>query len=667
MSKKFDISLLYRNFLVLALLPAAALAQSLVYDWSPESTYTGEPQSIVRSLIINGENLTDQLDQSYEDLSTGTVYDNGALPTDAGSYRAVVNLPASATALGLNNINQTFTIKAHDVNVILNPISTEFGKAPTVSTSDIVILSAAGVSQLPTNWATLQETWKNLLVSDQQLFDFGGITSTSPVGSTGSVSVNLTGLNTTYAPNYLFNLPQNGLATVTKAILTITAQPIFHPYSQSPAPTPAYVFTGFVPGDSEATLRANGGLSGDPVVVIAGVNPTSDAPGTYNGSVVATAGTLIATNYVFSFVNADLTILKGNQDISSIPTTVNLSFRDPDYQLPSTIVNSGLSIEWVITGPTGIVQLNADNTLTALSLGTTIVRLSQAGNNLFNAAPTVDVAVTVGQAVFDLDADFPFYLDRQFTAAEVYDLSDPDNFKSIPSEYSDLLGTQADFQHNFSVSVLFGVTEGMVTASGYELTQVASGPVVVQVTLVNPNFAAASTFRAIEFTIPPPTDTGGGSDDDDDDSGDTPGQNPGDPIEPTPDPITNPGVGKTITEGTSLGNNWYELDWFGIYYWDQDANPNHIWHEEFGWLYVPDPYLSSNPVWMYSYATLPSGGEMGWLYTQAVGVEFPFFGWQEPVTKDTHWLWYSQRDPDTTNGRVFWHFDGFEFLIVQAR
>jgi hypothetical protein len=266
--------------------------------------------------------------------------------------------------------------------------------------------------------------------------------------------------------------------------------------------------------------------------------------------------------------------------------------------------------------------------------------------------------------VMDMDADFPFYLDRQFTASEVYDLSDPSNFKSTPSEYSDLLGTQADFQNNFAVSVLFGVTEGVVTASGYELTQQASGPVVFQITMVNPNFAAASTYRAVEFTIPVPTDTGDPTDPTDPTN---PGDNPDDPSEPTPDPITNPGVGKTITEGTSLGDNWYELDWFGIYFWDKDANPNHIWHEDFGWLYVPNPYLDSNPVWMYSYATLPSGGEMGWLYTQAVGVEFPYFGWQEPVTKDTHWLWYSQRDPDTTDGRVFWHFDAFDYLIVDVQ
>jgi hypothetical protein len=667
MRTQFPISSLIKTLLAVACFPAASFAQ-LVYDWSPETTYSGEPKSIVRSLIINGQNLTSELVQSYEDLSSGTIYQNGSLPVNAGSYRATVNLPASAIALGLKNINQTFTIKPHAVNVLLNPISTKFGNTPTVAVENINILSGAGTSQLPTNWTTLQQTWKNLLVSDQQLFNFGGITSTSPVGSTGSVTVDLTNLNTTYSPNFTFSQPQSGLATVTKAVLTITAQPIFHPYASSNAPTPNYVYSGFVPGDSEATLRATGALSGDPLVVIAGVNPTTDVPGTYTGSVVATAGTLSATNYVFEFVNADFTILKGNQDTSSIPTTVQLSFRDPDFQLPSTLANSGLPLTWNLTGASGIITLNADNTLSAVALGTTSVQATQAGNNLYNAIPTFTVNVTVGQAVFDLNADFPFYRDRQYSASDVYDLSDPSNFKSTPSQYADVLGTSANFQSNFTVNVLFGLTEGIVTANGYELTQQTPGPVVVQITLVNPNFAAASTFRAIEFTVPVPTDSGtGGNGGGDPTDPNNPGNTPDDPTDPAPDPGTSVGVGATISQGISLGDNWYELDWFGVYYWDMDNNPNHIWHEDLGWLYVPDPYLTSNPVWMYSYATLPSGGELGWLFTQSTAVRFPYFGWQEPVTKESQWLWYSQRDTDTTNGRVFWHFDAFDFLIVQAK
>jgi len=660
MSIKFQHSFAFKSILLLAVLPWSIMAQSLEYNWHPEATYTGEPQSIVRNLVLNGVDLTNQLDQTYVDLSTGQRYENGALPVNAGQYTAQVIFPEE---LGIKDINQPFTINAHEVNVFFNPISLVFGNTPAVTAEDLILLSAAGLPQLPADWENLKQTWTNLLVSDQQLFDFGGLNSSSPVGSTGSVTVNLANLNASNAPNYHFNSPQPGFASVAKATLTITAQPIFHPYSATPAPTPNFIISGFVPGETEASLRASGDLSGEPLVVLAGVNTATDVPNTYTGSVVAAQGSLVATNYVFEFVNADLTILKGNQDVASISNALQLSFRDPDHQLPSNVPNSGLPITWELVGPTGIAQLNPDNTLTALSLGTTAVQATQAGNELYNPAPTVNVTVTVGQAVFDLDAKFPFYIDKTYTASEVYDLSNPDNFKSISSDFSDLLNTSTAIQNNFAINVVFGASENIVSQSGFELTQQNPGPVVVQVTLTNPNFAPSSTFRAIEFTIPPSTDQGGndGDGDNDDDDNDNGGNGEDDDDS---GPTQNVGTGQSISEGKELGGNWFELPWFGLYYWDQASNPNHIYHEDLGWLFIPDDYLTGNPIWMYAYAQLPNGQEMGWLYTQAVGLEYPYLAWQEPASETMQWLWFSQADPNVEDGRFFWHYDQFRFLNV---
>ena len=652
-------SSILRALLPLVFIPVALSAQdNLDYSWNANPVYNGQPQSIVERLIVNNVDLTDQLNETYVDLATGNPV--AGQPTNAGQYNAQVIFPDS---VGIKDINQTFTIHAFEVNVLLNPISVEYGRVPLAETSDVNILSGAGVAQLPNDWETLKQDWANTLVIDQSQFNFGAVNENSPVGTTGSVGVDVLALNTNYGPNFQFNTPQQGTASVTRATLTVAATALAHPYSDSNPVTPSFSYSGFKNGES-ATV-----LTGEPSVSIAGVNTASAVPGTYEGAVVVSQGTLAADNYVFEFVNADLTILKANQDLSFLPATLNLNFRDADYQLANTVQGSGLPIAWSATGGTS-VTLNEGNSLTVVAQGNTTLVASQAGDDFYNPATPYTVNVVVDVAEFDMDSLFPFYKDMTFDAGKTVDLADPANFEGTPSGYADIFADSASVNNTFDFQVLWGAgAENIVSSvSGSQVTLANPGPIVFLVTLNDPNFVAGEqSYRTMEFRVPPVVDSG--------DPGENPPatQAPGDPTDPQPGEEPASGVSPfTISDGTSLGGDWYQLDWFGIYYWDRDgSHPNHIWHERFGWLYVPDPYLTSNPVWMYSYLTTDQAGtdELGWIFSRAQPVDGPdttdrFFAVHDSASE---WVWFSEIDEDDLTLRVFFDFTGNTFLYTYLR
>ena len=654
-------SSILRALLPLVLLPFALSAQdNLDYSWNANPVYNGQAQSIIERLIVNGVDLTDQLNETYIDLATNNPV--VGRPTEAGQYNAQVQFPDS---VGIKDINQTFTIHPFEVNVLLNPITVEYGKVPLAETNHINILSGAGVAQLPNNWETLKQDWSNTLVFDQSQFNFGAVNENSPVGTTGSVGVDVLALNTNYGPNFLFNTPQQGTASVTKATLTVAATALAHPFSDVTPVTTSFSYSGFKNGESAAVL------TGEPTVAIVGVNTSSAVPGTYEGAVVVSQGTLVADNYVFDFVNADLTILKANQDLIFLPATLNLNFRDADYQLSNTVQGSGLPISWSVSGGTS-VTLNEGNTLTVVAQGNTTLVANQAGDDFYNPAAPYTVTVVVDVAEFDMDSLFPFYNDMTFQAGNTVDLADPANYEGIPSGFADLFVDASTVNNTFDFQIIWGAGAEAIVSSvnGSQVTLANPGPIVFLVTLNDPNFVVGEqSYRTMEFRIPPVSDSG--------DPGNNPPSThaPGIPTDPEPGDEPASGVSPyTIADGTALGGDWYQLDWFGIYFWDSDGpNPKHIWHERFGWLYVPDPYLTSNPVWMYSYLTDQAGtNELGWIFSRAQPVDGPdttdrFFAVHDSGGQSSQWVWFSAIDEDDPNLRVFFDFAGKTFLYTYLR
>ncbi len=134
-----------------------------------------------------------------------------------------------------------------------------------------------------------------------------GATSSSPVGN---YAINAA-QGTLAATNYTFTFV-NGVLAINPATLTVTAN------NQSMSeggnfPTFTYTMTGFVNGDTQGTAT-----TGQP-------NITTDAPnnppvGTYN--IIPSLGTLVATNYTFTFVNGTLTV---NAAVAQLTSPTNNS------------------------------------------------------------------------------------------------------------------------------------------------------------------------------------------------------------------------------------------------------------------------------------------------------------------------------------------------------
>jgi hypothetical protein len=130
------------------------------------------------------------------------------------------------------------------------------------------------------------------------------------------------------AANYSFTFT-NGILTVTKAILTVTADDQSRPYGTT-NPVFTATFTGF--------------LSSDTTNVVSGVpnfNTTADTNSPVAGnpySITVTNGTLIATNYDFAFVDGQLTIIP-----ATVSGSITASNKVYDGTMAATIASYALS------------------------------------------------------------------------------------------------------------------------------------------------------------------------------------------------------------------------------------------------------------------------------------------------------------------------------------
>jgi hypothetical protein len=143
-------------------------------------------------------------------------------------------------------------------------------------------------------------------------------------------------------------VPANASVTLTvnPATLTVTAN---NASTTVGAAIPAFTasYSGFVNGDTTAVLGGSPSL--------ATTATTSSPVGTY--PITASAGTLTAANYAFSFVNGTLTVQPA-PTVSLSPTTTLTGSASSGYTLTITFQNTG-------TGPV------SNLTLTAATLGTT--------------------------------------------------------------------------------------------------------------------------------------------------------------------------------------------------------------------------------------------------------------------------------------------------------
>jgi hypothetical protein len=138
---------------------------------------------------------------------------------------------------------------------------------------------------------------------------------------------------------------------VTPAVLTVTATNATRVFRQ-PNPTLTATIAGFVNGDTSSVVTGSPSLSTTATIA----SPVGSYP------IIATQGTLVAANYIFTFVNGTLTVTK-------VPSSVGLS-------VPTTPSVGGSSVSLTATvppGATGTVTFYEGTTVlgTATISGTT--------------------------------------------------------------------------------------------------------------------------------------------------------------------------------------------------------------------------------------------------------------------------------------------------------
>ncbi len=522
-------------------------------------------------------------------------------PVAAGTYSYSVTFDHPF----LKDLSGVFTIQQNTLIVSANPQSRQYGLSNPVLDYQITGFRGSDNSSV---------------ISGSPLVSTPA-TAGSDVGSYG-ISVDVSGMS---SPNYAFAGSGSSLI-VTQAPLAIQANSQTRSYGEA-NPAFTYSASGFRNGDTTAVL------GGEP-----SYNTTATV-GSTSGSypIQISRGFLSATNYSFTFSNGTLTIGKVTQALAGVPAQLTLTFGETYTQLPSTS-SAGLPISYTVTPANNTVLNVSGNSLSATGVGSVTVIASQGGNDVYHPAGDAYISITVNRATFDMSA-FPSLRDIAFENGKVVGMTD-------------LLAQSTSTPYIFTTA--FGANEGIVTDNGDQtLTILAEGSVVLRIAYDDPggNYDSTPVYRSFDILA---SATGGGGPVD---PGITPPQTPPDPPGQTPD--------TTLADGIPIGNNWYYLDWFGYFYWDQAAHGNFIYHLEHGWLFVVDLY--NNPVWMYSFSGRDgSNQDLGWLFTQSDSIRYPYFAWLKDTSSDTtEYIWYSQQDQD--GAQVFWNYDRENFGFMRVK
>ncbi len=154
-----------------------------------------------------------------------------------------------------------------------------------------------------------------------------------------------------------------------------------------------------------------------------------------------------------------LTVNKANQTITFTGLDPK-AYADPDYS-PGATASSGLAVTYTSSDPS--VATVVDGKIHIVELGTTTITASQAGDDNFNAAPSVDQVLTVGKA----DQTITFSLDPKT-------YGDPD---FIPGATASS-GLQVTYtSSNASVATIVGEQIHIVGAGTSTITAIQGGDV----------------------------------------------------------------------------------------------------------------------------------------------------------------------------------------------
>jgi len=256
--------------------------------------------------------------------------------TGAGSIVIAANQSGNIDYNAATAVPETQTVAKAPLTVVVNSASKVYGAA------------------LPTFGGTIT----GLVNGDTVTATYSSTgTATSPAG-TYPITVTLSG---SAAANYAPTIT-NGTLTITKAGLTVTANPASRSYG---AANPVFtdIVTGFVNGDTLATA----------VTGAASLTTTATAASPVGSYTITTAaGTLAAANYTFTFANSTLTVNKAVLTVTANAASSTYGSANPTFADTITGFFNGDTVSSATTG--------------AASLTTTATASSPAGVYTITAA-----------------------------------------------------------------------------------------------------------------------------------------------------------------------------------------------------------------------------------------------------------------------------------------
>jgi CSLREA domain-containing protein len=331
--------------------PAQSVDQTISVDKAAASitlsnlsqTYDGHAKAVI--VTTNPTNLSGV---------TITYSQNGTSvqsPATAGSYNVTASL--SNNNYQANDAMGTLVIAKADQTIAFAPLpSKSYGDAP-------FSISATASTNLPVDFS---------IVSGPA--SIGGNTVT--ITGAGTVTI-----RASQAGDANYNPAQNvdQTFTVNKAAATLTLSNLGQTYD----------------GTAKAALATTNPSNLIGVTIAYSQNGSVVQSATNAGSYLVTAS-LSNNNYQSNDVTGTLVIAKADQSISfaSLP---NKAYGDAPFNISAT-ASSGLPVSFsIVSGPASI----SGNNVTITGAGTVTVRASQAGDNNYNAAASVDRSFTVSQ------------------------------------------------------------------------------------------------------------------------------------------------------------------------------------------------------------------------------------------------------------------------------
>ncbi len=412
--------------------------------------------------------------QNGETAGTVTVaYGTGAAATDpVGTTVGGVTL-SSITGGTINASNYAITYTGTDLNV--TPRTLNINANNVSKTTGAVLTGGSGSTDFVATGLQNGETAGTVTIT------YTGVGPTAPATAgvySGSVVPSaLTGGSitpTNYAINYIA-----GDITVSAGSITITATNENKPYGTaltSGAGKTTFTVTGTLqPGESITSVTLNygaGGAAGDPV----GANPGTIVP-----SLPVGAGGFVASNYIITYVN-------GNITVTTAPLTITATNETKPY---GTALTSGAGKTTFTSTGLATGETIASVTLT---YGTGALATAGVGSNAGTIVPSAPVAgVGFNAANYAIT-----YANGDITVSPAALTVTADSVRKLRGV---VLATPATGVTAFTATGLQnGETIGSVTMN-YGTGAAALDPLGLNIGSVVPSAATGGTFNAANYTI----------------------------------------------------------------------------------------------------------------------------------------------------------------------